>query len=480
MNSKQLIDHSQIGKGAIVVGVYRRSMPSDITDSPIATEIPRDSDLTPQQICELDLNELIALLGTLNITTLHRVVQHRDRSSPYLGKGKCADLKEQAQQSCAGLIAVDGSLSGSQIRTMERAIGCQIIDREGIILEIFSAHAQTSVARLQVEMAKWQYLMPRLVGAWSHFSRQAGGGVRSRGMGEKQIEIDRRIGRSRIAQLRKKLAHIEVESTVQRKLRKDVFKVALVGYTNSGKTTLMNGLSTSETVGENQLFATLSAKTKSSNPHRDPHILFTDTVGFIGRLPHALVASFRSTLAETLDADLLVHVVDMSHPRSLWQLETSQKVLAEIGAASKQMITVFNKVDLLEDDFILKKAIKKKYPQCFWMSAHCPKDVAQFSDQIRNYFLTRLCSAYIQVPVHASKLISQVFEKCIVLTHSYETQEYVDFEVKASPRNLKQLENPIRESGGSMDLNLSSASHVSQHSLTHESQDNTSQDVYVL
>ena len=330
-----------------------------------------------------------------------------------------------------------------------------------MILEIFSNHAQTSVARLQVEMARWQYLMPRLVGAWTHFSRQTGG-VRSKGMGEKQIEIDRRIGRARIAKLRKKLAHIEVEAAEQRKLRKDQMKVALVGYTNSGKTTLMHGLTPSKVTGEDQLFATLSAKVKASTPLRQPHILFTDTVGFIGRLPHSLVASFRSTLAETIDADLLVHVIDVSHQRYQWQLETSEQVLTEIGANTKLMIHVFNKIDQLEDSRVLRRSLKKKYPDSYWISAHNQEDVARLAAGIRQHFFARLCSAELQVPASHAELVSQIFEHCIVMRSCYETPGIVEFKVKAMSQALKKLEPIIIHAGGAVELQLSPASSLVQ------------------
>ena len=283
MNSHSLIDKSCLKKGALVVGVYQRTQDSKTPVSSQEFLLQRGSVGSVQE----DLDELVSLLETLQIPTLDRVVQNKDRSGGiyYLGRGKMEEVRDLARESDAGLVAIDGELTGSQIRAIEALTQCQVIDREGIILEIFSQHASTSVARIQVEMARWQYLMPRLVGAWSHFSRQAGGGVKSKGMGEKQIEIDRRLGRARIAKLRKKLDHIQTESREQRKKRSNLFKVALVGYTNSGKTTLMEGLSSSSKCGEDQLFATLSARVKKMNPVAEPPILFTDTVGFIGRLP---------------------------------------------------------------------------------------------------------------------------------------------------------------------------------------------------
>lgn len=448
----QLIDFQNIAKGAIIIGVYRRSHQSA---PPAPAQTPLRLHHPTQQECELDLDELAALLHTLGIPTVHRVLQcrHRSHGSYFIGKGKLEELRELAKASCTGLLAVDSSLTGSQLRTMERLTGCQVIDREGIILEIFANHAQTSVARLQVEMARWQYLMPRLVGAWTHFSRQKGG-VHSKGMGEKQIEIDRRIGRTKIAGLKKKLAQIEVGSHEQRKRRQHQLKAALVGYTNSGKTTLMHGLTSLSTTGQDQLFATLSAKVKASSPLGWPHILFTDTVGFIGRLPHNLVASFKSTFAETLAADLLIHVVDVSHPRYADQLTTSERVLAEMGVGTQQMIHVFNKVDRLEQPSLLKQTLKKHYPHSYWMSALNPDDITKLGSGIRDYFLARLDSARLQVPLTHHHLIAQIYRLCIVTKCCYATPGVVTFLAKGSVASFKKMEPQIIEAGGELILHL--------------------------
>lgn len=454
MNSQQLIDFQHIAQGAIVIGVYRRSHQSGHVPGAIP---PLRSHHPTQQECELDLDELSALLHTLNIPTVHRVVQcrHRSHGAYFIGRGKLEELRNLAKTSCAGLIAVDSSLSGSQLRTMERLTGCQVIDREGIILEIFATHAQTSVARLQVDMARWQYLMPRLVGAWTHFSRQVGG-VHSKGMGEKQIEIDRRIGRAKIAGLKKKLAQIEVGSHEQRKRRQRQLKAALVGYTNSGKTTLMHGLTSLTSTGEDQLFATVSAKVKASSPLRQPHILFTDTVGFIGRLPHNLIASFKSTFAETLAADLLIHVVDVSHPRYADQLSTSERVLTEIGVQAQQMIYVFNKVDRLEQPSLLQQTLKKSYPHSYWMSALNPDDVTQLGAGIRDYFLAQLDSAELQVPLSHHHLIAQIYRLCIVTKCCYATPGVATLIAKGAAASFKKIQPSIMQAGGKLILHLQS------------------------
>ncbi|MCY4381175.1 MAG: GTPase HflX [Proteobacteria bacterium] len=437
---KQLIDRKNIGKGAVVIAVCSR-------DDPVSGQHQMSQ-------AHHDLEELSALLDTLGIATLERVVQQRDQGGgPYvLGRGKMKEVKELACELDARLLVYDSRLSGSQIRAIANFSGCQVVDREGVILEIFSENAATSVARLQIEMARLEYLMPRLVGAWSHLSRQAGGAVQSRGMGEKQVEVDRRIGRRRMAALKKKLDHIQVETREQRKKRRDAFKVALVGYTNSGKTTLMQGLTESILPGEDQLFATVSAKVKTMNPAKKPHILFTDTVGFIQRLPHSLIASFQATLAETIDADLCLHIVDISHPQYASHIATSSKVLAEIGAGDKQVFYVFNKTDKLEEPEFLRKIIQKQFPDHFWISARCDQDVTTVSEGILRYFSTYYSKAIFWVPHGAQEVISLIYEHCMISHQCYQNENLAKFEVTARPSSLKKIEKHLKELGGDAEL----------------------------
>jgi GTP-binding protein HflX len=262
--------------------------------------------------------------------------------------------------------------------------------------------------KTQVALARLQYLLPRLAHFWTHFERQRGGGPGSRGMGEKQFEVDRRLVKSRISLLRERLAAIERERKVQRAGRKEILKVALVGYTNAGKSTLLNALTQSDVRVENKLFATLDASVRTLDPNSHPPIVAIDTVGFISKLPHSLVASFRSTLEELEEADLLVHVVDASHPQALEQLQVTEKVLQELHLENKPKITVLNKIDQVPEG-ISRNRCKVLSPGAQTISALNPKEVRILRDTILSHFREELEVWEIMVPYSESKLESQLY-----------------------------------------------------------------------
>lgn len=400
-----------------------------------------------------DLDELTALLLTLKIKTIGRFIQRKDKPSSghYLGGGKLEEVALYAREHGVELIVVDGELSGLQMRNMEKITCCQVIDRSAVILEIFSRHASTKRARLQVQMARWKYMMPRMRGAWTHLSRQSGGGgVMLRGMGEKQIEIDRRIARQKISKLQKRLDRTNVETMEQGKSRRGVFKVAIVGYTNSGKTTLMKGLTTSTIDPRNQLFATLSAKVGSMNPAKHSQILFTDTVGFIRRLPHSLIESFRSTLEETLNAHLALHVVDVSHAQFLAQMKTTHEVLAEIGAAQVPRILIFNKTDKI-DDPLMKKTLLKRFPGSLWISAHNSDDAPIVMDHVWEFFHRYFCRALIRIytrPYSRQGTLGALIHRLSMVKNvDYFDDGTAEFEIMAQPHILKKLEHEIGDDG---------------------------------
>ncbi|MGC8750971.1 GTPase HflX [Hydrotalea sp.] len=302
---------------------------------------------TPEQIEEY-LDELTFLAETAGAITLKRFVQklpHPD-SRTFIGKGKLEEIKAYVQTKGVALAIVDDELSGSQISNIQDAIGIRTIDRSDLILDIFARRARTAQAKVQVELAQYQYLLPRLKGMWKHLERQ-GGGIGTRGPGETEIETDRRIVKDKIALLRKRLQEIDKQAFTQRKERGEFIRVALVGYTNVGKSTIMNLLSKSEVFAENKLFATLDTTTRKVVFESTPFLL-SDTVGFIRKLPHHLVESFKSTLDEVREADILLHVVDISHPKFEEQMGTVQKTLQDIKAFDKPILTVFNKMDLYE------------------------------------------------------------------------------------------------------------------------------------
>jgi len=291
------------------------------------------------------LDELEFLVRTAGGKVVERFIQSLDFPNPktYVGSGKLEEIKEFIKIEEIELLVFDDELSPSQIRNIEKAVECKILDRTNLILDIFAKRAQTSHAKVQVELAQYQYLLPRLTRMWTHLERQKGG-IGLRGPGETEIETDRRIIRDKISLLKKRLGQIDKQMATQRKNRGELIRVALVGYTNVGKSTIMNLLSKSEVFAENKLFATLDTTVRKVVVENLPFLL-SDTVGFIRKLPHGLVESFKSTLDEVRESDILVHVVDISHPEFEDQIATVTQTLNEIGAADKKVIMVFNKVD---------------------------------------------------------------------------------------------------------------------------------------
>ncbi len=291
------------------------------------------------------LDELEFLLDTAGAIPDKRFVQKLSMpdSRTFVGSGKLAEIAEYVKAANIDIVVFDDELSGSQTRNIEKELGCRILDRPLLILDIFAKRARTTTAKTQVELAQYQYLLPRLTRLWTHLEKQRGG-IGMRGPGEKEIETDRRIIRDKITLLKEKLKDIDKQKITQRKNREELIRVALVGYTNAGKSTTMNLLSKSDVFAENKLFATLDTTVRKVVIGNLPFLL-TDTVGFIRKLPHSLVESFKSTLDEVREADLLIHIVDISHSSFEEQLEVAQQTLAEIGCADKPTIMVFNKID---------------------------------------------------------------------------------------------------------------------------------------
>lgn len=300
---------------------------------------------TTMERTEECLKELAFLLETAGGIPVKTVIQKLDRpdSRTYIGSGKLEEVVEYKNALDADFIVFDDELSPAQLRNLEKAFDCRILDRTTLILDIFAKRARTSIAKTQVELAQLQYMLPRLTRMWTHLERQRGG-IGMRGPGESQIETDRRLITEKITLLKKRLKDIDKQKVQQRKNRESLVRVALVGYTNVGKSTLMNLLSKSDVFAENKLFATLDTTVRKVVVDNLPFLL-TDTVGFIRKLPHGLVESFKSTLDEVCEADLLMHVVDISHPDYEQQIESVNKTLDEIGAADKPTIMVFNKID---------------------------------------------------------------------------------------------------------------------------------------
>jgi GTP-binding protein HflX len=320
------------------------------------TALPRQAILvglvhggTPEHVAEEHLDELAALAESAGVRTAGRVLQRRPapHAKTFIGSGKAEEAGAMAAELGVDLLLFDDDLSASQVKNLEEAAGVQVMDRSSLILELFSQRARTGEARTQVELARLNYLLPRLTRMWRHLSRQVGGiGVRG-GTGETQLESDRRILRQRIARLERELIKIERTRGLQRRGRRDSVTVALAGYTNAGKSTLFNRLTGAGTRAEDRLFATLDSKLRRGSVTPGRTMVFADTVGFIRKLPHHLVSSFRSTLGEIAAADLVLHVIDRSHPQWEDQRQVAEGVLDDLGVERGRVIPVLNKIDRL-------------------------------------------------------------------------------------------------------------------------------------
>ncbi|MEN8007274.1 MAG: GTPase HflX [Candidatus Krumholzibacteriota bacterium] len=335
---------------------------------------------------DADLAELARLADTAGADVVGQVEQRRPRPAPstFLGKGKLEELQELVEQTEATLLIFDNDLSPAQGRNLEKALDINILDRTELILDIFANHANTKQARLQVELAQLQYLLPRLTRLWSHLERQAGG-IGTRGPGETQLETDRRLVNRRLAVLKKALDDIETTRQTQVRSREGVFTAALIGYTNAGKSTLMNGITGAGVYVKDQLFATLDATTRRVDVDERRHFLLTDTVGFIRRLPHHLVESFKATLQEVRDADLMVHVVDASSEDPEHQIASVNTVLKEIVPSEKPTLLVFNKMDLVDDELFTNR-FSRSYPDAVFVAGRSEEGALALRDNI----LTRL------------------------------------------------------------------------------------------
>lgn len=291
------------------------------------------------------LDELEFLAHTAGGKTLKRFIQKLEYPDPrtYVGKGKLEEITSFVKLNEVSIMIFDDELTPSQLRNIEKLVGCKVLDRTTLILDIFASRARTAQARTQVELAQYQYLLPRLTRMWTHLEKQRGG-IGMRGPGETEIETDRRVIRDKLSKLKEKLREIDKQNLTRRKSRENIVRVALVGYTNVGKSTIMNLLSKSDVFAENKLFATLDTTVRKVVYGSIPFLL-SDTVGFIRKLPHNLVESFKSTLDEVREADILLHVVDVSHPNFEDQIDVVNQTLADIGAADKKVLMVFNKLD---------------------------------------------------------------------------------------------------------------------------------------
>lgn len=388
------------------------------------------------------LQELGSLVRSLGDECMGVTVQKRSKIVPatFIGTGKADEIKRSSETLGVDYIVFDQELSPSQVRNLEKIFERPTLDRAGIILQIFRKNAKTREAKTQVEIAQIEYLVPRLSNSWIAFERQRGGGGtggRVKGAGEAQIELDRRRMRDKLTGLRRELEKIRKERETQRKSRSDEFNVVLVGYTNAGKTTLMNGLTDSQLSAKNALFETLDSAVRTLKGVSTPKVLITDTVGFIRKLPHSLVASFRSTLEETSRADLLVHVVDVSHPLYKDHMQVTNEVLKDVGSGEVPQMCVFNKVDALNGEPRLARILARSYPGSVCLSAENEDDIRRLRDAIVEYFTRNMLELELNVPYEDSRRLSLVYTHARVLETTWAEDKAV-FKVRVSRENYSR------------------------------------------
>ena len=378
----------------------------------------RTRDLTKEKVSE-HLSELEELANTAGATTVFKIIQDKASADKalYIGKGKTEEIAELSELNDITTIIFDDDLSPVQVRNLEKAINRKIVDRSALILDIFASRAQTKEAKTQVELAQLQYMLPRLTRAWTHLSKQYGG-IGTKGPGETQIEADRRMIKNRISLLKGKLEKIEQQRETQSQKRKDFKRVSLVGYTNAGKSTLFNLMTKEDVLAEDRLFATLDSTTRIVSFDKSNKILMSDTVGFIRKLPHNLVASFKSTLNEVRESDVLLHIIDASNPYFQEHIEVVESTLADIGCKDKVIVKVFNKVDILSQSDL--QFILGTYKDAVLISALRGMNIGKLIDRIISLTKQQLKKFEIRLPIANSKKIAMLYSNTKVLDVSYE------------------------------------------------------------
>ena len=439
-------------------------MQREVNEKPVyaiaaAVQLPNVSDIE----FEASLSELRELAKTLGFTVVRTFIQKRNGfdTTAYLGVGKRQEIHHYVNHEAEceiEAILVDHEISPSQARNLEKEVGCEVMDRTMVILEIFHRNARSRAARAQVEIARLGYMAPRLREAAKLAGPQGRqrSGVGGRGAGESATEMDRRKIRDRIAELQLEIVAMEAERKTQRARRQErqgLASVALVGYTNAGKSTLMRALTGSEVLVANKLFATLDTTVRVLHPESVPRVLVSDTVGFIKNLPHGLVASFKTTLDEALDAALLLHVIDASDPGFERQLAVTDAVLAEIGADELPRLRIFNKIDHVGDaaaEAECRAALQASYPDCIVMSARRPDDVARLHRAIVDFFQRNLLEAELFLPWSAQQLRREIYANCQVLAERAD-EAGAFFQVRGEPATLDSLRQQLAGVGGAGD-----------------------------
>jgi|TARA_R100000388_G_scaffold95033_1_gene86060 GTP-binding protein HflX len=382
------------------------------------------------------LDELELLADTAGGITVEKILQNKTHPDPstYIGKGKLNELKRIMGDKKISTVIFDDDLSPTQIRNVEKGTDAKVLDRSALILDIFAARAKTAAAKTQVELAQLEYLLPRLTRYWTHLSRQSGG-IGTKGPGETQIETDRRLIGRRISVLKEKLEKLSKQRTTQRKGREGMNRISLVGYTNAGKSTLMNALTESGVFAEDRLFATLDS-TVRRHELENHSVLLSDTVGFIRKLPHNLVESFKSTLDEVREADILLHVVDASSKMAHEYIEVVEETLEEIEATNKRTILVFNKVDRMDAHQVAD--MKREYPNAVFVSAEQRIGLKELERSIEEMIELDYSRHTMQIPVSKYKAVAFIHENATVEEESYEGTD-VELTFNIAKKDFKQL-----------------------------------------
>lgn len=375
-------------------------------------------DITKEQV-EEHLDELELLTDTAGAITVFKVMQDRLRPDPafYIGKGKAEEIAQLVELNDIQLIIFDDDLNPTQVRNLEKLFERKVLDRSGLILDIFASHAKTRESKTQIELAQLQYMLPRLTRAWTHLSKQFGG-IGTKGPGETQIETDRRIIRTRISKLKENLKKIESQHATKTAGRKEFLTATLVGYTNAGKSTLMNRLTDAEVLAEDKLFATLDSTTRALKLSKGKTILLSDTVGFIRKLPHHLVASFKSTLNVVREADIIIHVIDITHEFFEDHVRVVEETLTELNSQKKIQLMIFNKVDALADKSKIE-FVKNNFPKSILVSAERGINISALKNSLLNIYEEYFVEKEIEIPHSASKFISRLYEIADVTSIKY-------------------------------------------------------------
>ncbi|NLT51111.1 MAG: GTPase HflX [Ignavibacteria bacterium] len=371
------------------------------------------------------LDELEMLAETAGAETVLRITQDRDRFDPafYIGKGKVEEIAELTEMNEINLIIFDDDLSPTQTRNLEKVINKKIVDRSGLILDIFASHAKTNQAKTQVELAQNQYMLSRLTRAWTHLSKQYGG-IGTKGPGETQIETDRRIIRERITHLKEKLRKIELQQTTKSSARKNLINASIVGYTNAGKSTLINCLTDAEVLAENKLFATLDSTSRSLDLDKGKKVIISDTVGFIRKLPHNLIESFKTTLQVVRDADIIIHVIDITNMFFEDHIRVVDETLAELKCENKPQLMLFNKIDALKEKQRLDY-VRNKYPRCIPVSAQRGINISGLNSELLNFYEKNFGINELEIPLSKSALVFRIHSLAEVISTEYDENSII-------------------------------------------------------